>query len=387
MNKANILIVEDELLIAQNVSRKLKKMGYHVIDIVSSGEAAVQSALDTKPDLVLMDIVIQGAMDGIEAATKIRESCKIPVIYVTAYADDKTLERAKLTDPLGYVLKPFKDRDLHVTIELALSRHQAELAVQKALVQAEEKRQEAEEISERKTEQIAIVSHEFRTPLSIIAMTAELLQTFESTFSEEVKQKHLQRIQNAASNMNELLEGVLTLGTLKCNKMTFLPQPTDVIKFCEELIEALKLNLERKHSIVLISDRDNIHSEIDEKMLWHILNNLLTNAVKYSPDGGTITLSLSSTPTELWIQIRDQGIGIAPDDQKRLFEPFQRAANVGQIPGTGLGLSIVKNLVDLHQGQIELRSQLDKGTTFILRFPRQFSHTSAITNQLTSSGI
>lgn len=387
MSEAKILIVEDELLIAQNVSRKLKKMGYHIVDIVSSGEVAVQTAVDKKPDLVLMDIVIQGAMDGIEAAAKIRELCDIPIIYLTAYADEKTLERAKLTDPLGYILKPFKDRELRVTVELALSRHLAEVAVRQALMQAEERCQEAAEQVERKTEQISMVSHEFRTPLSIIKITAELLQNYENQLTEETKKHHLQRIRTAANNMNQLLEGVLTFGKVECSKMEFFPLPIDIVRFCAELIEALQYSADTKHTIQFINDSQDHQVQVDEKVLWHILNNLLTNAVKYSPDGGIVTLSLTTTPTELCLQVQDQGIGISPEDQKRLFEPFQRATNVGKIPGTGLGLAIVKQLVDLHQGHIMVQSQVGQGTTFVLTLPRQFDQSSLNPNECVPSSV
>ena len=122
-----ILIVEDELLIANNLARKLTTLGYKIVDIVSSGEKAIQIAGEKQPDLVLMDIVIKGDIDGIEAAAKISRQYGIPVIYLTAYADNETLNRAKSTTPFGYILKPFKDKELQVTIEIALQKHQADL--------------------------------------------------------------------------------------------------------------------------------------------------------------------------------------------------------------------------------------------------------------------
>ncbi len=369
MQPARILIVEDELLIAQNVSRKLKKMGYEVVDIVSSGEIAVQTAIAQHPDLVLMDIVIQGEMDGIDAATKIREQCHIPVIYLTAYADEKTLERAKLTDPLGYILKPFKDRDLRVTIEIALSRHQAELEVQKALHQAELLREAAEADNQRKNQQISMVSHEFRSPLSVIQMTAELLQEYGEVFSEDARGNHLRRIRNATESMNQLLEDVLTLGRLEAKTLQPVTTPLAVIKFCQELLEALRLNRMNQCVLQLCNLVGELQVYIEEKMLWHILNNLLTNSMKYSPNGGIISLTVSQVDDAVCFQVQDQGIGISELDQKRLFEPFQRATNVGNIPGTGLGLAIVKHLVDLHQGRIEVTSQLGVGTVFAVTLP------------------
>ncbi|MDJ0715060.1 MAG: EAL domain-containing protein [Prochloraceae cyanobacterium] len=129
----NILIVEDELLIAKNLSRKLKKFGYSINGIVSSGKEAIAKASSTKPDLILMDIAIKGDMDGIETAAKIREIDDIPVIYLTAYADEETLERAAKTGSYGYLLKPFKEKELHATIKIALSKHQEQVKIKQSL--------------------------------------------------------------------------------------------------------------------------------------------------------------------------------------------------------------------------------------------------------------
>ncbi len=139
MTSVKILIVEDELLIANNLARKLTKLGYTIVEIVSSGENAIRIAGEKQPDLVLMDIVIKGDMDGIQAAAQIAKKYGIPVIYLTAYADNETLNRAKDTTPFGYILKPFKDRELQVTIEIALQKHQADL---------EQKRQYMEQLKE-----------------------------------------------------------------------------------------------------------------------------------------------------------------------------------------------------------------------------------------------
>ncbi|MCZ7357871.1 MAG: response regulator [Candidatus Methanoperedens sp.] len=121
-----ILVVEDEITIAEDIQRRLKKMGYTVPVIVSSGEEAIKKTRENNPDLVLMDIVIHGKMDGIEAAEQIRSHLDTPIVYLTAYADEKTLERAKLTEPFGYLIKPFRERELQITIEIALYKHYME---------------------------------------------------------------------------------------------------------------------------------------------------------------------------------------------------------------------------------------------------------------------
>lgn len=126
MKKKRILIVEDERIVSDDVKMSLEKLGYEVCATVSSGESAIKSAEKMQPDLILMDIVLEGELDGIEASAAIHSLFKIPVVYLTAYTDKKTLERAKVTEPFGYIIKPFQDRDLHTTIEIALYKHEME---------------------------------------------------------------------------------------------------------------------------------------------------------------------------------------------------------------------------------------------------------------------
>ncbi len=126
MKKSKVLVVEDESIIAIDIQNQLQSLGYEVGDIVSSGVEAVDKAGDLLPDVILMDIMLKGEMDGIQAAQRIREQYNIPVIFVTAYSDQKTLTRAKITEPFGYLLKPFEERSLHTTIEIALYKHKAE---------------------------------------------------------------------------------------------------------------------------------------------------------------------------------------------------------------------------------------------------------------------
>jgi PAS domain S-box-containing protein len=129
---ATILVVEDERIIAMDLQNRLKRLGYAVPTVVSRGEDAISKAAEINPDLVLMDIVLQGALDGIEAAGQIHARLHIPVVYLTAYADEKTLQRAKITEPYGYLLKPFEERDLHTTIEIVLYKHKMEKELQES---------------------------------------------------------------------------------------------------------------------------------------------------------------------------------------------------------------------------------------------------------------
>jgi DNA-binding LytR/AlgR family response regulator len=129
MSKNNILVIEDEAIVSKDIQQSLKKLGYNIVGSASTGEKAVVLALEAKPDLVLMDIMLKGVMSGIDAAEQIREKLSIPVIYLTAYADESTLAKAKVTEPYGYIIKPFKEVDLHTSIEMALYKHSKEREV------------------------------------------------------------------------------------------------------------------------------------------------------------------------------------------------------------------------------------------------------------------
>jgi CheY-like chemotaxis protein len=127
MEKARIMIVEDEGIVAEAVQLNLQNLGYEVTSIELSGEEAIKRTDEEKPDLVLMDIMLGGEMNGVETADQMKSRFNIPVIYITAYADEEMLERAKITEPFGYIVKPIEDRDLHISIEMALYKHKMEM--------------------------------------------------------------------------------------------------------------------------------------------------------------------------------------------------------------------------------------------------------------------
>lgn len=163
MTQATILVVEDEGIVAQEIKSRLEKAGYSVCGVAHDGDTAVAHAEAMHPDLVLMDIRLKGEMDGIEAAGLIRERCDIPVVYLTAYTDPATLERAKVMEPFGYVVKPFETRSLMVSIEIALHRHLSE----------------SERINREKLQAVletaGAICHELNQPMMAISGNTELL--------------------------------------------------------------------------------------------------------------------------------------------------------------------------------------------------------------------
>nr|WP_238553594.1 PAS domain S-box protein [Fortiea contorta] len=225
------------------------------------------------------------------------------------------------------------------------------------------------ELNELKSRFISMISHEFRTPLSTILSSSELLEHYRHKWTEEKQRTHLHRIQTAVKRMTEMLNDILFIGKAEAGILEYRPRSIDLIEYCHRLVADVELDLNYQHSIIFTSEFPSIPCNMDEKLLGHILSNLLSNAIKYSPANSTIQLTLSCQQEQAVFAIQDQGIGIPPEDIPHLFESFHRAQNVGNILGTGLGLAIVKNCVDIHQGEIYVVSQLGVGTTFTVILP------------------
>lgn len=370
MSTAKILIVEDESIIALDIQTSLQKAGYQVVAIATTAEEALSEVAHLQPDLVLMDVHLSGEIDGVETAEQIRQNWHLPVVFLTAHADEPTLSRAKKVQPFGYILKPFEERELVTTVEIALSRHQAESMIQSAL-------QKEKEINELKSRFVSVVSHEFRNPLNTILFSTELLQRYGTQITEQKKETYLERIQGSVKRMHQLLSDVLTVGETEAGKLQFVPQPLDTIRFCKELVDEFHLTDKRKSPIVFSHNQSNAsHLWLDERLLRHILTNLLSNAVKYSPNGSPIDFKLELSNQSAVFQVQDRGIGIPKSEQANLFQSFHRASNAKSLPGTGLGLSIVKQCVDLHGGKIAVESEENQGTLITVTLPieKQSTH-------------
>jgi PAS domain S-box-containing protein len=239
---------------------------------------------------------------------------------------------------------------------------QAEAEIRKAL-------EKERELSELRSGFVSLVSHEFRTPLTTIQSSAELLERYGNRFSDEKKQIHLTRILSAVKRMTQLLEDILTIGKAEAGKLQFEPSPMDLVAFCREIVESMQISARPHYTINFVTQGDGSDAQMDEKLLGHILTNLLSNGIKYSPRGDTVQFDLICRDSWAIFRIQDSGIGIPQEDLEKLFESFQRASNVGTIPGTGLGLAIVQKCVNLHGGKITVESEVGEGTTFTVTLP------------------
>jgi PAS domain S-box-containing protein len=233
--------------------------------------------------------------------------------------------------------------------------------------------EQEKELNELKSRFVATASHEFRTPLTTILSSVELLEYYGHLSTEAENREYFKQIHTAINRMTTLMSDILTLDKTEIGKMDLNLAPIDLEKFCHSLIAEIQLESQNTRDISFILRGQSLHAIMDEQILRHIFSNLLSNAVKYCPEAGKISFEVHASDQDLVFQITDQGIGIPIEDQPRLFEPFFRAKNVGKISGTGLGLSIVKRLVELHGGQIEVKSQVGLGTTFTVTLLQRLS--------------
>ena len=236
------------------------------------------------------------------------------------------------------------------------------------------------ELSELKSRFVTMVSHEFRTPLATILSSADLMEFYVESGNSDKLLQHISQVQKATEYMTQMLEDVLTIGQAEAGKLKLKPTQLNLSQFCLEIVRDLDAYGQNKIDVLddYVGTKNNrirlveqknleIKAFMDAKMLKQVLNNLLSNALKYSAKEVYFELSYEDEMAEFKVQ--DSGIGITPEDQVKILEPFHRGENVENIPGTGLGLAIVKKCVDLHGGLIFVKSELGIGTTFTVKLP------------------
>ncbi|HOX32158.1 MAG TPA: ATP-binding protein [Spirochaetales bacterium] len=374
MTGKGILIVEDENIVALDMRMRLEAMGYSVLDVVDTGSRAVERTVALGPDLVLMDIKLKGGVDGIDAARELREKTRAPVVFVTAFTDEKTLERAKLASPYGYVVKPFHERELRIAIELALYKHQYELSMLRA-------KDLAEEANRLKGEFLGNMSHELKTPLNSIIGFTELAMDK----AVDAEQRELLAMALGSSkSLLALIDSVLDYTRLEAGRMALSPAPFSLDEIAGDCVDALAVEAYTKGLEAYYRRDPSLPDSLlgDSELLRHALLNLIDNAVKFT-DSGSISLAVEAAGPgpepraagegrlELLFSVTDTGIGIAPDRIESAFERFTQldASTTRRAGGTGLGLSIVKRNVELLGGSVRVESARGKGSRFELRVP------------------
>lgn len=384
-----ILIVEDDSVSALLLQRALEKNAHHIIGIADTGEKAIEILAENMADIVMMDINLAGELDGIKTTEIINEKYDIPVVYLSASSDAETLNKVVGTNPSAYVIKPFNIRELNMVIELAIFKDRKEKELQKLNNELEEKvkqrtaelyeankeltkaLEKEREINELKSRIVLNVSHGFKTPLTSILSSAQLLQIYaekEHPFKQKIT-KHAFKIENSVRALNNLLTSVLFFGKSDENKLEFKPKKIFSGAFVKELLDTVNAGIE--NNVVIKSEIGELPKTItsDPELLYQVFENLLSNAVKYSKDGKQVDFKMNFEKNSLKAIISDKGIGIPKTEQSKLFDRFFRAENVGIVEGSGLGLSIVKKCLEVLEGDITFESEVNKGTIFHVTIP------------------
>lgn len=268
----------------------------------------------------------------------------------------------QVMDCSGSILKDREKVSAVVILRDITRRKQAEHALELALGREKE-------LNELKSRFVSMVSHEFRSPLAAIRLWSEMLRTFRHKMDDTAIDSKLASIMSQIDHLAILVNDVLSLSRMETGQVELKPTTADLDVFCQQIAEETADRYRQTHHLVCDLPTSRIPARIDTTLMRQVMVNLLENAFKYSPQGGTVRLSVALNGDGAIVSVSDSGIGIPESDQRFLFDPFYRATNVGAVTGTGLGLAIVKQAVELHGGRIEVESQIGAGSTFRLRLP------------------
>jgi len=396
MANANILVAEDDGIVALDIENRLRSLGYSVSEIVSSGEEAVKKVQENKPDLVLMDIVLKGEMDGIEAADTIRTQHRVPVVYLTAYADDKLLERAKITEPFGYIIKPFEDRELHSAIEIALYKHEAEEALRRAHDDLEEKVEERtlgllkineqlhQEINKRKQTEMALKSSreelwkEYNQKKILSKMLIDLVEKCRHDIAMELHENigqiltslkiNLEIIDNKLKSTDTELGAMIKVAENSASQAIkgiknishgLMPGILDVLGLLPSLQELFNEFIDHTDIKIDFFNR-NVPKRFDkekELAIYRIVQEALNNITKHAK-AKNVYVSLLKKGEVISLSVEDDGVGFDLDKEIKITKrKFQ------------LGLLIMQERAIQLGGKFAMESQIGKGTHLLVEIP------------------
>jgi two-component system, sensor histidine kinase and response regulator len=414
----NILIIDDVPDNLRFLSDLLTKGGY-IVRKVMNGELGIESALLEPPDLILLDIRMPG-VNGYQVCDRLKQSdrtCNIPVIFLSALDEEAEKVMAFQAGGVDYIIKPFqvvevlariethlrisrlqqqlqqKNEQLNQAIEhhnsaktaLALLNQRLELTIQErtTVLQAEKNQllnlqtelqkalMQEKRRSASKSQWIQTITRTFRDPISTILTASAQLQ--KSHDRSTASQAYLHAIATTAESMQQSLQDVSLLLDADAQKLPLNLQPLDLTQFCRSLTQEWRLPSQPAYHLLFVSFGQSPETVLmDQSLLRPILTHLISNAVRYSPKGGTILVELSYETTQIILRVRDEGIGIPSEEQSRIFDRFYRCHEAEIMTGTanGLGLSVVKQAIERHGGTIEISSTIGQGSTFTVMLPQ-----------------
>ncbi|HKU17620.1 MAG TPA: response regulator [Steroidobacteraceae bacterium] len=372
---ARIMIVEDERILALDLAETLDELGYTVAGLAARGEEAIELARRLHPELILMDVRLPGDVDGIMAAETIRDEHDVPVVFLTAHADDETLQRATTTDASAYLVKPFKAPDLRCVIEIALHKHATDVRLrenERWLEQTLQQRTAALEAANRELEAFNYsVAHDLRAPLRGIDSFSQLLLERYAQQLDPEGLSYLNRVRGAAARMSQLIDALLSLAQVGRSEL----QPLDLD--LSQLVSSVNSEIAAANPgrTVPVAIAPGMRAFADPRLLRLVVANLLENAWKFTARRPRPAVEVgpcqnTALPT---YYVRDNGAGFDPAYASRLFGAFQRLHPDREFPGTGIGLAIVQRVITRHGGTVWAESRPDQGATFYFTLPAKQS--------------
>ncbi len=322
----------------------LKRLGIHSEEIIGQSIYAADSPL-----AMLAGHVQPGSHETIGATVLLRDTT-FDVRYTSLR------NRAGVLQGVVVIATDISEHKRAEAQHLEAERTRLELEKERELLQANERF-------------ISMTSHEFRTPITVILSAKESLQAYYDRMTPQRRNEHFDHIEEQSRRILSLLDDLLTLSKTQNPKSGFMPRRKDFPVLCQHLFEEVRLTDHGQHCFVFTSSKASFQMDTDEDLVRHIVVNLLSNAMKYSPQGTEVRLEVLRDDADAVIRVSDRGIGIPEADQQHLFQAFYRASNTKGYKGTGLGLAIVKESVEAHGGSITCESAAGQGTRFTVRLP------------------
>jgi two-component system, sensor histidine kinase and response regulator len=358
-DEALILIVDDIARNLQVLGSILSENGFGV-SVASSGQGALEAITAQTPDVILLDIQMPD-MDGFEVCRRLKlmpATQHIPVIFLTARTETEDIVRGFELGAVDYITKPFISQELlaRVRTHLHLVRQNKHLV----------------ELNKEKDEFLGIAAHDLRNPLSKIQFIAEKMSYKADTFTPDLIKEASADIAYTVSGMMELVSNLLDVNAIEQGHLTPELNAIEIDHIIDHIVRDYDARAEKKHiTLRYEADADIPTVLADEVAIVQIADNLISNALKYSPFGKPVTVRLKRENDIVALEVEDAGPGISEDDQKKMFQKFARlsAQPTGGEHTIGLGLSIVKKLVESIHATISVRTMLGKGTTFVVQFP------------------
>ncbi|MBN2664318.1 MAG: response regulator [Bacteroidales bacterium] len=359
MDQIKILIIEDNFITLREIEIRIKQMGYMNTETAVTGEEALEKIETFIPNLVVTDINLGKGIDGIETAKRIRQKIDVPIIYLTAYDDDDTLAKANINEPYAYLVKPLQERDLRISISIALYKHKTDKKIK--------------ELVATKDRFFNIIAHDLRSPFNAIIGFNDLMINNFDKISDEKKILFLKNIHKTSLNTLKLLENLLVWARSQSGKEDFDPVIFELNTLIFDNVEfALNSAKSKNISLDFENPSDVIMVFADLNMVNVILRNLISNAIKFTPHQGKITITIAEINNQIRVTIKDSGIGISDENIEKLFKIDQNFTQNGTDNeiGSGLGLILVHEFIEKNNGKIWVQSKIDHGSSFNFTLPK-----------------